>query len=163
MVGTKHICHFACAILVSLAVLATFAAFASTQFDSMDARPSAASPEPDSKFLFALGMIESGNDDRGIGPAGEVSRFQIHPAVWKSYSTSTDYRNPEVSARVARQHWDFLTNYFRASAGREPTTFDMYVLWNTRFGHYARKGFEPARLSAVVRDRAHRFVNLVNR
>jgi len=39
----------------------------------------------------------------------------------------------------------------------------MYVLWNTRFGHYARKGFEPARLSAVVRDRAHRFVNLVNR
>ena len=37
----------------------------------------------DTKLFFALGMIESGNNDRGIGRAGEVSRFQIHPAVWR--------------------------------------------------------------------------------
>jgi len=36
-------------------------------------------------------------------------------------------------------------------------------LWNTNFGYYARKGFDPARLPAIVRDRAQRFVNLVNR
>jgi len=35
----------------------------------------------DEKLFFALGMIESGNDDRGIGRAGEVSRYQIHPSV----------------------------------------------------------------------------------
>src|SRR6266566_6068255 len=115
------------------------------------------------KLFFALGMIESGNDDRGVGRAGEVSRYQIHPSVWKLYSTSTDYRNPEVSAQVARQHWNYLTNYFREYAGRAPTPFDMYVLWNTRFGHYARKGFDPTRLSSMIRDRAQRFVNLVNR
>jgi hypothetical protein len=39
----------------------------------------------------------------------------------------------------------------------------MYVLWNTRFGHYARNGFDPTHLSSVIRDRAGRFVNLVNR
>ena len=37
----------------------------------------------------------------------------------------------------------------------------MYVLWNTRYGYYARHGFKPARLDAAVRERAERFVNLV--
>src|SRR5947207_4904963 len=117
----------------------------------------------DARVFFALGMIESGNNDRGIGIAGEVSRYQIQPAVWRNYSESRDYRNPEVSLQVARHHWNYLTNYFRDKAGREPTSFDMYVLWNTRFGYYDRKGFEPERLAPLVRGRAQRFVNLVNR
>ena len=108
-------------------------------------------------------MIESGNDDRGVGRAGEVSRYQIHPAVWRNYSESREYQNPGVSLQVARQHWNYLATYFRNKTGREPAPFDMYVLWNTRFGYYARKEFDPARLSAVVRERAQRFVNLVNR
>jgi hypothetical protein len=115
------------------------------------------------KIFFALGMIESGNDDRGVGSAGEVSRYQIHPAVWKGYSNSRDYQNPDVSLQVARQHWNYLTNYFHEKTGRDPSPFDMYVLWNTRFGYYARNGFDPARINLVVRDRAQRFVNLVNR
>jgi hypothetical protein len=144
-----------------LAALVTVLPVGSTRANSVEARPAVASTELDAKLFFALGMIESGNNDRGIGRAGEVSRYQIRPPVWKAYSTSSDYRNPEVSAQVARQHWNYLTNYFREYAGREPTPFDMYVLWNTRFGHYARKGFDPARLSSVIRDRARRFVNLV--
>src|SRR5438477_5322231 len=113
------------------------------------------------RVFFALGMIESGNDDRGIGRAGEVSRYQIHPSVWKAYSDSREYQNPELSRQVARQHWTYLTNYFHERAGRDPSPFDMYVLWNTRFGYYARKGFHPERLPAIVRDRAQRFVNLI--
>src|SRR5881394_336850 len=62
------------------------------------------SGEADAKLFFALGMIESGNDDRGIGRAGEVSRYQIHPAVWRNYSESREYQNPGVSLQVARQH-----------------------------------------------------------
>ena len=115
------------------------------------------------KLFFALGMIESGNDDRGVGRAGEVSRYQIHPAVWRNYSESREYQNPGVSLQVARQHWNYLATYFRDKTGREPAPFDMYVLWNSRFGYYARKEFNPARVSAVVRERAQRFVNLVNR
>ena len=124
---------------------------------------SANSSRLDEKLFFALGMIESGNDDRGIGRAGEVSRYQIHPSVWRNYSGSRDYQNPDISLEVAHRHWIYLSNYFRDRSGREPTTFDMYVLWNTRFGYYARKGFDPCRLSQVVRERAGRFVNLVNR
>lgn len=117
----------------------------------------------DAKRLFALGMIETGNNDREIGAAGEVSRYQIHPAVWKVYSPSMDYTNPDISLQVARQHWAYLAQYFREKAGRKPEDFDMYVLWNTRHGYYARKEFSRQQISPVVHDRAQRFVNLVNR
>ena len=32
---------------------------------------------------LALGMIETGNRDDEIGGAGEVSRYQIMPSVWR--------------------------------------------------------------------------------
>jgi len=118
---------------------------------------------PDAKQLFALGMIESGNVDRSIGGKGEVSRYQIIPAVWKSYSQSSEYTDPDVSMQVARQHWIYLAKYFKEKAGRDPDNFDMYVLWNTRFGYYASKGFSQHDISRIVQGRAERYVNLVNR
>ena len=117
----------------------------------------------DAHRRFALGMIETGNDDQEIGGAGEVSRYQIMPSVWKHYSQSPQYQNPDVSLAVAQQHWLALYNAFKKSAHREPGDFDLYVLWNTRQGYYAGKGFNPDRLGPVVRDRAQRFVNLVHR
>ena len=129
----------------------------------------APTPAPSSSALlntrqrFALGMIETANNDSEIGGAGEVSRYQIMPSVWKRYSNSHSYQNPAVSLEVARQHWSALYAAFMKQAHREPTDFDMYVLWNTRYGYYASKGFNPARLHPAVRDRAQRFTNLVER
>lgn len=128
-------------------------------------KPPSEIPSPASQLTVprqqALGMIESGNDDRAIGRAGEVSRYQIMPAVWKHYSDSRQYRDPDASLDVAQQHWAWLYDYFKKNARREPTDFDMYVLWNTRHGLYAAKGFQPSRLGAIIRDRAQRFSNLV--
>jgi hypothetical protein len=118
---------------------------------------------PDSKRMFALAMIETGENDQEIGGDGEISRYQLSPKVWKCYTASEDYTDPEVSLQVASHHWNYLANYFKKKTGREPDDFDMYVLWNTRFGYYARKGFSKQEISPVVRDRAERFVNLVNR
>ena len=115
----------------------------------------------DRRHQFALGMLETGNDDHEIGGAGEVSRYQIMPAVWRRYSASRSYGNPRVSLAVAQQHWAALHDAFKLQAGREPTDFDMYVLWNTHYGYYAARNFNPARLAPVVRDRAQRYVNLV--
>lgn len=115
----------------------------------------------DQRHQFALGMIETGNADGEIGGAGEVSRYQIMPSVWQRYTASRNYRNPQVSLGVARQHWAALHDSFKLKAGREPTDFDMYVLWNTHYGYYSGRNFNPARLSPVVRDRAQRYVNLV--
>ena len=115
----------------------------------------------DNQRQFALSMIETGINDHEVGRAGEVSRYQIMPSVWRHYSQSHAYSNPDVSVEVARQHWADLYDSFKRRAHREPTDFDMYVLWNTRYGYYAKCGFSPRRLQAVVRDRAQRFVNLV--
>lgn len=115
------------------------------------------------RHRFALGMIETANNDDEIGGAGEVSRYQIMPSVWRHYSSSADYQDPEVAKDVARQHWTALYSFFKEHAHREPTDFDMYVLWNTRYGYYASRGFNPVRLNTVVRDRAQRFANLVER
>ena len=98
----------------------------------------------DQRRQFALGMIESGNHD-----------------VWRCYSDSRRYHDPEVSLEVAQQHWTALYNAFRQHAHREPTDFDMYVLWNTHYSYYSRKDFNPSRVAPVVRDRAQRYVNLV--
>jgi len=117
----------------------------------------------DDRRLFALGAIETGNNDNEIGRAGEVSRYQIMPSVWKHYSHSSYYDDPQVSRAVAQQHWSSLRASFKKQTGREPDNFDMYVLWNTCYGYYASKGFQPARLDPTVRDRAQRFVNLVER
>ena len=112
---------------------------------------------------FALGMIETGNDDHEIGGLGEISRYQIMPSVWRHYSSSLRYHDPETSLEVARRHWFSLYARFKQHARREPSDFDMYVLWNTRYSYYANHGFQPARLGPTVRDRAQRFVNLVER
>jgi len=120
-------------------------------------------PVLDARRLYALGMIETGNDDRAVGALGEVSRYQLSPSVWRGYSKSTDYRNPEVSLQVARQHWNYLAAYFKEKTSRTPDDFDMYVMWNTRLGYYARRNFSQHQLAAVVQDRAQRFVNLINR
>lgn len=117
----------------------------------------------DLRRQFALGMIETGNDDREIGGCGEVSRYQILPSVWRHYSTSLNYHDPQVSREVASRHWAALYNAFKQHAHREPTDFDMYVLWNTHYGYYSCRHFDPARLAPIVRDRAQRYANLVRR
>ena len=117
----------------------------------------------DERRRYALSMIETGGDDREIGSAGEVSRYQIMPSVWRHYSDSRSYRDPETSLEVAQQHWATLYESFKQQSHREPTDVDMYVLWNTHYGYYAKRGFDPARLNTVVSERAQRFVNLIQR
>jgi hypothetical protein len=127
-----------------------------------NAAPAADNPGVlDKHRRLALGMIETGNDDREIGGAGEVSRYQIKPSVWRQYSPSHNYQNPAVSLEVARQYWSALYDRFKRQTRRSPSDFDMYVLWNAGFSFYASRGFNPANLSAAERDRAQRYVNLV--
>jgi hypothetical protein len=97
----------------------------------------------------ALAMLESGGDDRTVGSAGEISRYQIRQELWPG-------GNP-LDACVAlanAKHIMFSrVAEFERSHGREPDDFEFYVLWNapTQINHPHR----------VVAERARRFVNLV--
>jgi len=110
--------------------------------------------------LEAIAMIESGNNDFAVGGAGEISRYQIKPWVWRHYSPSSAYRNVEVSKAVAERYLNTLEEQFRKRVGRSPSDFDRYVLWNAGPSYYARIRFSPARVHPVIRERAQRFANL---
>ena len=110
--------------------------------------------------LEALSLIESGNNDAAVGSLGEVSRYQIRPYIWREYSASRSWRDSRVSAQVAENHLKSLEETFVRRAGRAPTDFDSYVLWNAGPAYYAKVGFSPARVHPVIRERAQRYVNL---
>jgi len=110
--------------------------------------------------LEALSMIESGNDDWAVGSAGEISRYQIMPRVWRSYTKSRAYQNAVVSRQIAEKHLAYLEEFFETKTGRIPTDFDRYVLWNAGPTYYSRIGFRPEKVHQVIGERARRFVNL---
>ncbi len=110
--------------------------------------------------LEAISMIETGNNDTAVGGAGEVSRYQIMPKVWRQFTDSRAYRNTELSTWVAGQYLAWLEGNFRRQAGREASDFDRYVLWNAGLAYYERVGFSAKRVHPVIRERAARFVNL---
>jgi hypothetical protein len=94
-------------------------------------------------------MMESGGDDRAVGRAGEVSRYQIRPELWLG-------GNPldGCTSLANAQHIMFSrATAFERSHGRSPDDFEFYVLWNA-----------PAQINhphRSVAERARRFVNLV--
>src|ERR1051325_10879789 len=110
--------------------------------------------------LEAISMIETGDNDAVRGVAGEVSRYQLMPRVWNSYTASTAYRDHQVSAVVAEQHLNYLEHWFVQQTGRPPTEFEIYVLWNAGPTYYGKKHFTPAAVHPSIRERAERFVNL---
>ena len=121
---------------------------------------SVASAQAGLSKLDAISMIETADRDMVVGRAGERSRYQIMPAVWKHYTASRDYANPQVARAIAEKHLSVLEETYRKATGREPSNFDLYVLWNAGPTYYAKVGFNPRRVSSVVRERAERYVNL---
>ena len=102
----------------------------------------------------ALSQIESGDNDRAVGSAGEVSRYQIKPELWRRYaSANANWTNPTNALFVAKQAMQERCAAFERTMRRPPTDSEFYILWNA-----------PAQIQrpgkAVLR-RAERFCNLV--
>jgi hypothetical protein len=98
-------------------------------------------------------MIESGDDNNKIGKHGEVSRYQIMPAVWMAHIRwPTLSTNPQMSTYVAELILKRrIADHFPK---RNPTPREIYILWNA-----------PAQIkkpSKKVLERAIRFENLYN-
>jgi len=110
--------------------------------------------------LEALGMIESGDNDAAVGRAGEVSRYQIKPHIWRQYSSSQEYQNKVEARRVAERHMQELFRLFGHGAKRQASDFDLYVLWNAGPTYYRSIGWLRSRVHPVVRERAQRYMNL---
>jgi hypothetical protein len=104
--------------------------------------------------LSALSMIETGDNDRMVGRAGEISRYQILKREWRSVTNSTRYADPETAKAVALQLLDRRVQSFKAAFNRPPTDFEFYGLWNA-----PAQVFE-CRVSRTVAERCRRYSNL---
>lgn len=115
----------------------------------------------------ALSQIESGDNDLAIGTSGEVSRYQILPAVWQEttnelvtvehhyldFSPTVQLDAKIVAETIMIHRWKgFLSKYHR-----DPTDQEFYLLWHrpARVLHGA-----DHRPRAVEAERAQRFANL---
>ncbi len=105
--------------------------------------------------LAALSMIETGNNDRMVGRAGEISRYQILKREWRSVTSSTRYTDPETAKAVTLVLLERRVQAFQATYNRQPTNFEFYALWNAP-GQVLNR-----RVSRVVAERCQRYSNLV--
>ncbi len=104
--------------------------------------------------LSALSMIESGDNDRMVGRAGEISRYQILKREWRSVTNSTRFTDRRVAEAVTRQLIERRVANFRQVFQRDPNDYEFYGLWNAPAQVYQR------RVSPVVAERCRRYVNL---
>jgi hypothetical protein len=103
----------------------------------------------------ALSMLETGDDDRAYGAAGEISRYQIDQHEWRlNCRPGMDYYRQQDALAVAQKIMNRRCAAFAKQFGRQPNDFEFYVLYNApaEIGH-------P---SAVVAERASRFSNLTH-
>src|SRR5881296_3586966 len=104
--------------------------------------------------LAALSMLETGDDDRVVGRAGEISRYQILKREWHSVTNSVRYADPATARAVTLTLIDRRVKAFRATFNRNPNDFEFYGLWNAP-GQVLER-----RVSHRVADRCRRYANL---
>jgi hypothetical protein len=104
--------------------------------------------------LAALSMIETGDNDRMVGRAGEISRYQILKREWRSVTNSTRYTDPATAKAVTLQLIDRRLQAFQGRYSRPPTNFEFYALWNAP-GQVLER-----RVSPTVAERCRRYANL---
>jgi hypothetical protein len=102
----------------------------------------------------ALSMLESGDNDRAVGKAGEISRYQILKQEWKTVTPSRRYTDPVLAKVVAEELMKRRMSAFAQIYKREPSDYEFYVLWNAPGQVLNRQ------VTRTVAERAKRYRNL---
>jgi len=105
----------------------------------------------------ALSMLETGDNDQAVGSAGEISRYQVLKAEWRSVTNSANYCDCETARAVMVKIMNKRVSAFEAQFGRSPTDFEFYALWN------APSQAMDGRITPRVAARCQRFANLCAR
>lgn len=101
-------------------------------------------------LLIALSALESGHRPAAIGPAGEVSRFQVLPRIWRAHRGG----NPRSDSEAIRVASEIMRQRTR---GCEVAPRDWYLLWHCP-GRYRRGTVTRADV-----ELAERFENLARK
>jgi hypothetical protein len=110
--------------------------------------------------LRAIAAVESNGDPTLVGRMGERGLYQFRRTTWRQH-TEEDFRrahHPEISATVARRHYDWICEALRAR-GYQATPYEVALAWNaglsrvlsgrapSRSHHYAQRVANLARSS----------------
>jgi len=108
----------------------------------------------------ALSMLESGDKDDAVGPNGEVSRYQIKPAIWNATAPAhCDPTDARAALAVAQTVMEERRATFENRFHHSPTDFEFYVLWNAPAQLIGTT--DRVAITRPVAARAQRFCNLV--
>lgn len=136
------------------------AVFAVLGFQSAFAAPPAGLREALAEFETGALTPKACAADHAVGSRNEISRFQILPGVWRQYSTSRDFHNPQTAWNVAERILNDRERAFREATQRQWDLTDIYLMWNAP-GLYRRANWNRGKVSPVVLKRAQRFANLM--
>jgi hypothetical protein len=111
----------------------------------------------------ALAQVESADkphplgNDFCIGRDGELSRYQISPAVIAEFDIdATRLADPVYALKQARRIMQTRCGTFERRYHRPPTDFEFYILWHRP----ARLLVDSTAITPCEADRAQRFANL---
>ena len=82
-------------------------------------------------LLLAISLVESGGNDLASGKAGEVSRYQITPLVWKAYAQRGE--SPICASDAAKVATRFIEAEILPAlrrAGKPITPANIAACWN---------------------------------
>lgn len=113
----------------------------------------------------ALSMQESGDDDNAVGPAGEVSRYQILPSVWRQYTELplSEARNPLTARAVAEA---VMRDRIRhcGNPDYQPDDFNWAILWKAPAFITDYKMFQThPHLFEIKKEQSQCVVNLMHK
>lgn len=118
------------------------------------------------KLAKAIAEIETGNDNNAIGKLHERSRYQFRESTWKDHCDrpfEEATTNPALADSVAQEYIKWNMRYFITGCSRQPTAFDIAVMWNAGCGFYKRRQFNRSRVPAQVKEYANRVENIYNK
>ena len=110
-------------------------------------------------LLMAIAEVESGNNDKAIGPAGEVSRYQMTKTVWRQYApASFDWRNRDNAEWIAVKHANWIRVRLPKDLENDPAA--IAACWNVGVEAFKRCGYDVNRLPLSARDYVERVMNV---
>lgn len=110
--------------------------------------------------LAALRIIESNDNPRAVGKAGERTAYQILPRTWKQYA-EPGMRYTQTNAHVvAMRILHHNRTRFVIVARRQPVKAEVYAMWNLGYVGFKRRHFDLAACPRITQDAAMRFAAL---
>ena len=123
-----------------------------------------AQAKSDAAFLMAVAQVESGQNRKAIGKAGERGMYQVGHAAWSDASARlkaeghyafpwSKWRDATAQDMVAASHLRWIRSNFHRIGMTNPTPEQMALVWNVGWSSAVARRFSP-------NDYAFRVANL---